>query len=144
VFATATLPRAAGGTLALLPGFPSGATVANSHYGVVPFDRDGNGAVDVIFLADDRAVLSGGGIQCWRLMGATWVLQGNVTGLSNGMRGLTGRTNGSDYVFYGTTTNVPSRLVRVDVFGATLGGNATTIATAAVNTAFRGVAFAPL
>jgi hypothetical protein len=91
-------PRA-GGFIAPLPGFPLAMTL--SPYGIAAFDRDGNGSADVLFLGDDRALLSGGGVQCWRLSGSTWSMVGNVTNLTNPIRGLTGRTQGANYVLYG-------------------------------------------
>ncbi|MDB4932461.1 MAG: uncharacterized protein JWM10_4945 [Myxococcaceae bacterium] len=141
VFATTALPRTAGSTIALLPGFPLNMTL--SPYGIAAYDRDGNGALDVMFLADDRSVLSGGGIQCWRLIGSTWTQVGNVTGLTNGFRMMTGRTNGANYVFYAATAESRARLQRIDVDGATLVGVVSTIAQAPLNTTYRGVSFAP-
>ncbi len=148
VFATSTLPRAPGGVLSPLPGFPSTSSMSLSPYGVAAFDRDGNGAADVIFFADDRTLLAdggptGGGLQCWRLIGGTWTSMGNVTGLPNPLRGLTGRTNGADYVLYGVTSEGRARLLRIDVSATTLSGAVTVIAQAPMNMSYRGVAFAP-
>lgn len=146
VYATPTLPRAPGGSIALLPGFPPAMTL--SPYGMAIFDRDGNGAPDVIFFADDRSLIGdggvpGGGLLCWRLIGGTWTSMGNVTGLPNPLRGLTGRTNGSDYVFYGVTSEGRARLLRIDVSASTLSGVVTVLAQAPANMTYRGVAFAP-
>ena len=141
VYATSSLPRSAGGFIAPLPGFPLAMTL--SPYGIAAFDRDGNGAADVIFFGDDRALLSGGGLHCWRLSGSTWSSVGSVTNLTNPIRGLTGRTQGANYVLYGVTAETRARLQRIEVDAATLTGAVTTVATAPLNTTYRGVAFAP-
>ena len=141
VYATSSLPRSAGGFIAPLPGFPLAMTL--SPYGIAAFDRDGNGSADVLFLGDDRALLSGGGVQCWRLSGSTWSMVGNVTNVTNPIRGLTGRTQGANYVLYGVTAETRARLQRIEVDAATLTGAVTTVATAPLNTTYRGVAFAP-
>lgn len=142
VFTTSPLPRAAGATLSVAPGFPT--TMTLSPYGVAAFDRDGNGAADVLFVADDRTPTTGGGLLYWRLVGGTWTMQPlTVTGLSNGLRGLTGRTNGSDYVLYATTTETRARLLRLDVSVSSATASLTAVATAPLNTTYRSVAFAP-
>lgn len=148
IFAVSPLPRAPGGVLAPLPGFPVGAAGTLSPYGIAAFDRDGNGAADVIFFADDRALIGdggvpGGGLLCWRLVGGTWTSMGHVTGVPNPLRGLTGRTNGADYVFYGVTNEGRARLLRIAVSASTLSGAVTVLAQAPVNMTYRGVAFAP-
>jgi hypothetical protein len=142
VYATTSLPRtAASATMALLPGFP--VTASMSPYSLVVFDTDANGAIDTIFLADDRALASGGGLLCWRFTTGIWSQVGPVAGLTASLRGLTGRRNGTSYIFFATTAETRSRLVRIDVEGPTLLGIEATLATAPVSTAYRGVAFAP-
>lgn len=140
LFVASPLPRAPGGVIALGPGFPAAMTL--SPYNVVLFDRDGNGAADVAFLADDRVVPTGG-VMCWRLVSGTWTQQGSVAGLPTGIRGLAGRTAGSDYVLYGATTETRARLLRLDVNGATLASRVTPLATAPMYTTYRGIALAP-
>lgn len=107
-----------------------------------PSTAHGNGSADVLFLGDDRALLSGG-VQCWRLSGSTWSMVGNVTNVTDPIRGLTGRTQGANYVLYGITAETRARLQRIEVDAATLTGAVTTVATAPLNTTYRGVAFAP-
>jgi hypothetical protein len=141
VFATNSLPRVPTAAITQLPGFPLTNTL--SPYGVVPFDTDRNGAADLLFIADDRAALSGGGVLVWRLVGGRWSMVGSVPGLSNGLRGLTGRVDGANYVLYGTTTEGRTRLLRLAVDAVTWAATITTVATAGVNQVFRGVAFAP-
>ena len=141
VFATETLPRTSAVPLVQLPGFPANNTL--SPYGVVPFDTDRNGRADLLFVADDRAVASCGGVHVWRLAGGTWSMVTALAGLSNGVRGLAGRADGSNYVLYGTNTEGRTRLLRLAVTAGTWATTITTVATAGTNQVFRGVAFAP-
>lgn len=128
-------------TPATLPGFP--ATAALSPYGVVPIDRNGDGQPEALLLGDDRAILSGGGILVWTLSGGVWSQFGAVSGLPVGMRAITGRYDNGTYVVYGVTAEGRPRLLRVDISANTLVGNVRVLAAAPVNTAYRGVAFAP-
>ncbi len=136
------LPRATGATFNVANGFPT--TMTLSPYGLAAFDRDGNGDADVLFVADDRTPASGGGLLYWRLIGGTWTMQPmTVTGLTNGLRGLTGRINGSDYVLYATTTESRARLLRLDVSVASATASLTAVSTAPLNTTYRSVVLAP-
>ena len=114
-----------------------------SPYGLVTFDRDGNGSADVLFTADDRSTVSGGGVQCWRLSGGTWSLVGNVPGVTTTMHGLTGRMCGADDVLYGITAEARGRLLRFDINGSSLAATITSLAQAPLLTTYRGIAFAP-
>jgi hypothetical protein len=127
----------------LLTGFS--AQPMTSHYGFVGLDRDGMAGIDVIYVADDRAVASGGGIQRWTLSGATWNLDGTLKkGLTAGARGLTGFVSGSNVVLLTTTAESPARVVSFVDDGTALDMiPATPLATAATNTAYRGIAFPP-
>jgi hypothetical protein len=70
-----------------------------------------------------------------------------TSGITTGLRGLTGQTDGSGNVtFYATTTeSSANKLVTIsDVITNTSASSSfTLLATAPTNTAFRGVAFAP-
>jgi hypothetical protein len=131
------LPITKGQTATVLPGTGiSGAGDAS------PFDfyfADAN----TLYVADDRAPSSGGGIQKWTFNGASWslayVLAGELTAV--GVRGLTGTTADGVTTLYATTAESVSRLVSVADTGA--GSAFVTLATAPANTAFRGVDFAP-
>jgi len=91
-----------------------------------------------LYVADDGSAANLGGIQKWTLGGGTWTLQ--YTLLNNGtattaVRGLAGTVDGSgNAVLYGTTG---SSLLTVTDTGAS--ASLTILATAPVNTAFRGV-----
>jgi len=98
-----------------------------------------------VYVADDRATASGGGIQKWTFSGGNWTLAATLNnGLTAGVQGLTGSQNGlGQAVLYATTTD--NKLVSVvDDGTASPGSPFSTLATAAANTIFQGVAFAPL
>jgi hypothetical protein len=124
-----------GGAPTLLPGMPT--TGTHSPYDF--FFKDAN----TLYVADDGAVASGGGIQKWTFAASTWTLQ--YTLLNNGTtttatRGLAGEIDGSgNAVLFGTSG---STLFTVTDTGA--GSLATTLATAPLNTVFRGVEFLPV
>ncbi len=130
-------------TATLLAGFA--AQPMTSFYGFLALDRDGMAGIDVIYAADDRAVASGGGIQRWTLSGATFVLDGTIKkGLTAGARGLTGFVSGGKVILLVTTAESPPRVVRFTDDGTALDMlPGQPLATAATNTAYRGIALAP-
>lgn len=130
-------------TATLLSGFA--AQTGSSHYGFVGFDTDGLAGIDILYVADDRAAGSGGGIQRWKLNGATWTLQGTMAkSLTAGVRGLTGYQQGNNFVLFATTAEVPARIVRFTDDGTAIDMlTPTALATASNNTAYRGIALAP-
>jgi len=85
------LPQVAGQLNVSLPGMPT--TGSSSPYAYVFFDLDptvaGN---DTLYVADDRAAASGGGVQKWTLANGIWTLGPtfNVAVTPNGFRGLAG------------------------------------------------------
>lgn len=128
-------PTTSGQTTTSLPGFPT-ATAS-------PYDfwfSDAN----TVYVADDRnATTAGGGIQKWSLSGGTWSLAYTISQASAspyiGVRGLTGVVNGGVTTLYGVST--ANTLVSLTDTGASSTYNV--LATAATNTAFRGLEFAP-
>jgi hypothetical protein len=79
-------------------------------------------------------------MQKWTFDGVTWTLSTTFTnGLNAGVRGLTGEAVGANIVLYATTTD--NNLVRL-VDDGSVSPLAAVIATAATNTAYRGVALA--
>ncbi|MFL6374365.1 MAG: IPT/TIG domain-containing protein [Pyrinomonadaceae bacterium] len=132
-------PTTTGQTVTLLNGFPT--TTGPSPYQFIFFNPS------TLYVCDDRAIASGGGIQKWTLGGGTWTLAGTLSnGFSAGCRGLTFTTNGlSQPVLYATTAeSSANKLISVVDDGTAFpGAAATVLATAAANTAFRGVALAP-
>ncbi len=106
-----------------------------------PYDFALNPAGNVAYLADDR---SSGGIQRWEMVGGTWSLNYTLgTGGTLGARGLAVDWTGADPVLFAITAeSSANRLIRIEDTGA--GSSATTLATASVNTLFRGVDFSPI
>lgn len=129
-------PTTSGQTITLLPGFPTATGPSSQAFAF--FNST------TLYVADDRSIASGGGLQRWTLSAGTWTLSKTfTTGLTTGLRGMTVTTNGSGQaVVFATTGNTPSQLVKVTDTNSA-GDAFTTIGTASTNTAFRGVALAP-
>lgn len=127
----------------LLTGFAAQSSV--SHYGFVALDRDGQNGIDTIYVADDHAAASGGGVQRWTLSGGTWKLDGTLAkGLTAGARGVAGFMSGTSVVVIASTSETTTRVVSFTDDGTALDMiTAKELAKAATNTAFRGVALAP-
>jgi hypothetical protein len=121
----AGIPTASGQTSTLLSGF-SGTQSTHDFWFADP---------STLFVADDRATASSGGLQKWTLSGATWSLAYTMTGAGVGLRGLTGLPGSGPTTLFGITTD--NRLVSVSDTGA--GATFTTLATGATNTALRGL-----
>ncbi|MGA2498621.1 MAG: IPT/TIG domain-containing protein, partial [Tepidisphaeraceae bacterium] len=100
-----------------------------------------------IYIADDRALTSGGGIE--KFTSATGAAGsftlaytfGTAAGLTAGDRGVAVDWSGTNPVIYATTADSTTKLVTITDTGAS--ATATTLATASANTAFRSVALAP-
>jgi len=133
------LPTTAGQTVTLLNGMPTNGT--HSSYGF--WFKDAS----TLYVADDASVANGGGIQKWTFDGTTWSLAYNL--LNNGSattpcRGLTGIVVADKTILYATSSASGTPLITVtDTGSAGSPASATVLATAPLNTAFRGVAFAP-
>jgi hypothetical protein len=136
------LPTVGAQSIAPLPGMPTSGSA--SPFAFVLLDRDGVPGPETLYVADDRNAPTGG-VQKWTLNGATWTLATtfNVTSTPIGFRGLAGFVTGSTVTLVASSAdNNNNRLVVfVDDGSATVTG--TVIATAASNTAFRGVALSP-
>jgi hypothetical protein len=105
-----------------------------------------NSAADTAYIADDRAVGSGGGIQKWTLSGSTWTLAYTIaTGSPNGARGLAVDWSGANPVIYATTgesaAGTANKIVGFVDTGVT--GTATLLATAGTKEFFRGLELIP-
>ncbi|MBV9497189.1 MAG: DNA/RNA non-specific endonuclease, partial [Acidobacteria bacterium] len=139
-------PTTSGQTATNLPGF---ATATTSPHQFFFADLDTNVAgLDTVYVTDDRAPASSGGLQKWTYNGTTWTQQGTLsTGLSNGLRGLTGVVSGSNVTLYAVDAAGTGRLVTAtdtSGAGATINGTFSTLATASTNTTFRSVALVPV
>ncbi|MBL7942933.1 MAG: putative metal-binding motif-containing protein, partial [Flavobacteriales bacterium] len=110
-----------------------------------PYQFAFNSNTTVCYIADDRAVASGGGIQKWVFSAGTWSLSytlGTGAGSTVGARGLIVDFSGANPVIYATTAEASlNRLIKITDTGA--GSSASTLATATANTIFRGLSFAP-
>jgi len=97
----------------------------------------------IAYVADDRAILSGGGIQKYTNNGA-WGLAytlGFGAASTNGARGVAVKFSQPPVVYATTADTATNRLIAITDNGA--GSPATVLATAAVNEIFRGVQFSP-
>jgi hypothetical protein len=144
VFSIGTgMPTTAGQTATSLAGMPT--TSGPSSYGFVLFDRNPAVAgVDTLYVADDRSVATGGGVQKWTFDGTTWTLVATFnTGLTSGVRGLAGLVTGANVTLLATTSqSLPNTVVQfIDDGSATPA--ATVVATVITNAVYRGVAFSP-
>lgn len=138
------LPATAGQTISGLPGM---ATSGNANaYFFADLSASVPG-VDTLYVAyDDAPALSK-----YSLVGGTWVSNGVVGVASDAYRGLTGVVNGGSVTLYatrkgGTGSTGGGELVSIadsSGYNAANNGTPTLLATAATNTAFRGVALAP-
>ncbi|HVU53324.1 MAG TPA: hypothetical protein VHL80_21715 [Polyangia bacterium] len=139
VFTVGTgLPTTAGQTATTLPGMPTSS--GPSPYG---FAFAGS---NVVYVADDRAVASGGGVQKWTKSGSTWSLATTFKtgGLAQAARGVAAFVTGSTTTVLATSaaSSANTLVVFVDD-GVNQAPTVTTLATAATNTIYRGVAPAP-
>lgn len=143
LFAAGTGAPTATATATLLPGFSS--MSGPSPYGFALLDRDpAVTGVDTAYVADDRSIATGGGVQRWTLVAGTWTLGATFNmGITSGVRGLAAWPEGANVAVAAVTAENPSRVVIFrDVPGATPGA-ASVVSTAAMNTQYRGVALAP-
>ena len=149
-----------------LNGTEASGTGTPSSYGFWLFDNPLNGnnwngtGFDTLYIADDRSVANGGGLQRWVYDGAAWNLTGTITfvdgtSATGGFRGLAASidTTGQPTVSLWLTTvssqtgGGGNQLVTIaDTLNASSGtfGSFSSLATAPTNTAFRGLDFTPV
>jgi hypothetical protein len=103
------------------------------------------GNFNTAYIADDRSVANGGGIQKWQWDGTTWALQYTLapTGVTVGLRGLAGYWDGTNAVLF-TTEAATTNNVLYQVADTGAGASFTTLASSGANFVFRGVALAPV
>ncbi|HEX8223523.1 MAG TPA: Calx-beta domain-containing protein, partial [Allosphingosinicella sp.] len=140
-------PTTTGQVVAPLPGIPltTGASSNTSPYQFFFADLTAAVAgVDTLYVTDDRALASGGGLYKFSLVSGSWVLNGVA---ANSLRGVTGAADGTTVTIYATTsatTNAIVSLIDTGGYNAAFSSSTyTTVATAGANTAFRGIDFAP-
>ncbi|MGI4737194.1 MAG: IPT/TIG domain-containing protein [Janthinobacterium lividum] len=139
------LPGTTGQATTVLPGFPA-TTAGASPYGFYFADLSAAvPGVDVVYVADDRT--TAGGIQKWSLVAGSWVLDGTIAGTASAaVRGLNGTTSGAVVSLVASSST--GLFLLEDTAGYHTAPSLATlpeaIATADANTAFRGLAFAPV
>ena len=96
--------------------------------------------VDTLYVADSRT--TGGGLFKYSRVGGVWTSNGSIADI--GLTGLTGSVGSNGAVtLFGTTGTALDLFNDTSGYNGILTGGSTRLATAATNTAFRGVAFAP-
>ena len=135
IYSFAGTPVTAGGSAALL--IATAGSTSSSPYGFA-ISPDNT----IAYVADDRKVSAGGGIQKYTYSGGAWGLAYTLAaGTTNGARGLAVGF-GSPPVIYATTTEASAnRLIAITDTGSNAA--VTVVATAANNEVFRGVQFTP-
>jgi hypothetical protein len=154
VFTVGTgVPTTGGQSVTSFPGMPT--TGSTSPYQFVLLDRDaGVAGMDTLYVADDRAVAGGGGVQRWTFDGVSWTLKATFTnGLTTSpsntpaVRGLIALVSGNDVTLLATTGEAApavNKIIKyVDLNGTSTNPTGTVVGTAAANTQFRGLCLAP-
>lgn len=137
------LPETGGQTITVLPGFPNLSGATND-----PYAFSINPAGTIAYLADNRSKINGGGIQKWINTGGTWNLVYTLdSGLTTGLRNLVVDWLPDDPIIYVTSgeqisSNSPGNKI-LKVIDSDSTSAFQTLATAPVNTVFRGICFAP-
>lgn len=110
-----------------------------------PYDFAFDGE-NTVYLADERTIATGGGVQKWTFDGTTWNLAYTLnTSLPNGVRSLTLTKSGGDNVLYITSAaGVPGLFTVTDTGAGSAFTQITTSDSAAqTRTAFRGIRIIP-
>jgi hypothetical protein len=135
-------PTSTGQTATSLPGMPT--VTGPSPYSFALVDRlPGIAGVDTLYVADDRSIANGGGIQRWVYDGFSWTLETTFGDGTSGVRGLAATIEGTGVRIVATTSESPTNRI-LSVFDEP--GSSpiiVPIATSPTNTLYRGVAFAP-
>jgi len=104
-----------------------------------PYAFSFNSTSNICYIADDRAIASGGGIMKYTKTDGVWSLTYTLASDTKGAVGLTVDWSGTNPIIYATNTD--NKVLKIIDEGAT--SIASVIATAPTNTAYRGIAFAP-
>jgi uncharacterized protein YjiK/phosphodiesterase/alkaline phosphatase D-like protein/2',3'-cyclic-nucleotide 2'-phosphodiesterase (5'-nucleotidase family) len=142
------LPETTGQTITNLTGIPT----TGSPYAFFFADLDvGVAGLDTVYIADDTNTTGIGGVRKFSLVGSTWTANGIAGAFGDAYRGLTGSVNAGTVTLYATRKGGSAAagggelvsIVDATGYNATITATPTLLATAAANTAFRGVVFAP-
>lgn len=136
------LPMSGGQIATSLPGM---STVAGpSPYSFAFVDREvGISGLDTLYVADDRSLINGGGIQRWVYDGFNWTNDITMGDGTSGCRGLAAAIEGSGVRIIATTSESPTNRILSVYDEAGFNPTVVPIATSPTNTLYRGVAFAP-
>jgi hypothetical protein len=134
------IPTASGQTITQLAGVPTNLSSPYGHF-FTHLNPNGSG-VDTLYIADDST--SAGGLLKYSLVGGSWVANGSSVGASLGVRSLTGSVQNGSVTLYVTSSSGLFTITDAAGYNAPVSGSLTSLATASTNTAFRGIAFAPL
>jgi hypothetical protein len=140
------LPTTAGETAVQVASFPN--TLSANSFAVLDLNPIVLGP-DTIYIAFDQGGVAGtANIQKWTFDGTTWTQASFAPTLTSTSApnaiGLTTWVEGSNVTIVLSTSESPSRLVKIVDDGATAAPVETVLDTAAANTAYRGVARAPI
>ena len=143
--ASSDLPTTAGAALVSLADM---APAQYSPFGFAVVDRNGNGAVDTVYMADDgmgTMPVNDQGIQKWTLSGGTWGRDTSFTVTpAIGYRGLAALVTATDVVtLVATTAETANNRIYVFVDSGSGSPTSTLMGTSSNNTLYRGVAFSP-
>ncbi|HZH35445.1 MAG TPA: VCBS repeat-containing protein [Pyrinomonadaceae bacterium] len=141
------VPTTTGQTVNSLPGVPIAADTGANAYAF--FFADLSAAVpgvDTLYIADEET-----GLRKFSLVSGTWTSNGAIGVNADDYRGVTGVVSGTSVTLYATRKGGSGAtgggelvsLVDASGYNGTITGEPTLLATAALNTAFRGVALAP-
>lgn len=129
------LPTGTGETVTLLAGFPT--ATGPSSYDFVFANPS------TLYVADDRTIANGGGVQKWTESAGTWSLAYTLAPAgTQGCRGLTGVVNAGVATLYATTTATNANLI-VTVTDTGASSTFSTVAQAPAATVFRGLRLVP-
>lgn len=133
-------PTDAGNTTTNLPGITTSQLTSPHSYFFTDLDdviSFGFTGLDTAYVADDNLNV----VKKFTFNGTDWIEDGSIA-LTN-VRGLTGIANGANVTLYATNGTSLQKLTDTSGYDGTMNGSFTTIASAASNTAFRGIDFAP-
>ena len=138
------LPTTTGQTTTRLPGMNDTDNPSSYQFFFADLDA-GVAGNDTLYIADDGA----GALTKWSLVGGTWTKNNTIGVTADDYRGLTGSVNATTVTLYATRDNSTGAdtlvsLVDATGYNAAMTATPTLVATAATNTAFRGVALAPV
>jgi hypothetical protein len=130
-------PTTSGNVLVNLPGVSTANSIGQFFFADVNAAVPG---VDVLYIAVPTSTI---GIQKFSFNGTTWVANGSLAVGTATVRGLTGTVSGTSVTLFTTSSTNLFTITDASGHNNTMTGTVTTIATAATNTQFRGVALTP-